>query len=92
MKRLTKENLQRLGVKKGEKDACRIIKYVVYQFIYLYNKTRHHIYMLPIIASQTAGPNGLKFVRLRCLRLNKKTFLRTLKKKKIYTGNAGPFS
>ena len=27
---------------------------------YLYNKTRHYIYILPI-AGQTAGPTGLKF-------------------------------
>ena len=46
--------------------------------------------MLPIIASQTAGPNGLKFSRLRCLRLNKKTFLRTLKKKNFTRATPGP--
>ena len=30
------------------------------KIIHLYNKTRHHIYMLPI-AGQTAGPIGLNF-------------------------------
>ena len=40
--------------------------------------------MLPI-AGQTAGPNGLKFVVVGVCQLFKK-------KKKISTGNTGPFS
>ena len=37
------------------------IVYTIYLKTNLYNKTRNHIYMLPI-AGQTAGPIGLKFV------------------------------